>query len=310
MKISEAGEFGLIEKIKRSGTVRDREVVIGIGDDAAVIRRPSKKYVLMTTDTIVEKVHFNLKYFTFYELGWKLLAINISDIAAMGGVPRHAIVTLGLNDSASVKDIDDLYRGIKALARKYKVSIVGGDIVSSPKSLFFTMALYGEADRIVLRSGARPGDFIASIGKLGGSSVGLKYLKRSGRKALLSMKTQVMAHLMPLPMVEEGSEASKYATSMIDNSDGLARCLIEICKASDVGAKINLNSIPLAKGASLKDAFGGGEDYNLILTVPKNRANSLKKGIIIGEVLKRKKIILISGEGEEKIMKSGGFEHF
>jgi thiamine-monophosphate kinase len=310
MKISEAGEFGLIEKIKRSGAVRDRDVVIGIGDDAAVIKRPSKKYALMTTDTLVEKVHFNLKYFTFYELGWKLLAVNISDIAAMGGIPRHATITLGLNDSASVENIDDLYRGIKALAKKHKISIVGGDIVSSPKSLFFTIDLYGEANKIVPRSGARPGDVIVSIGKLGGSSVGLRYLKKSGRKALKLMRAQAMDHLMPHPMVKEGSEASKYATSMIDNSDGLARCLIEICKASNVGARINLKNIPLANGASLKDAFEGGEDYNLILTVPKSRANSVKKGIIIGEITRNKKIILINGVGQETEMDESGFKHF
>jgi thiamine-monophosphate kinase len=310
MKISETGEFGLIEKIKRSGSVSGRDVVIGIGDDAAVIKRSSKKYLLLTTDTLVEKVHFNLKYFTFYELGWKLLAVNISDIAAMGGVPRHAIITLGLNDSASVENIDQFYKGIRVLAKKYNISIVGGDIVSSPKSLFFTVDLYGEADKIVTRSGARPGDLIVSIGKLGGSSVGLRSLKKYGRNALKMMKAQVLVHLMPVPMVKEGSEASKYATSMIDNSDGLARCLIEICKASNAGAKINLKNIPLAKGASLKDAFEGGEDYNLIITVPRNRAKSIKNGIIIGEITKSKKIILIIGKEKGIIMKSGGFEHF
>ncbi len=310
MKISETGEFGLIEKIKRANAIKDSNVIIGIGDDTAVIRRPSKKYLLMTTDTLVEKVHFDLRYFSYFELGWKLMAINVSDIAAMGGSPKYALITLGLKNTISTLNITRFYKGVKALARKHHISIVGGDIVSSPKSLFFTMDLYGEADKIVKRSGARPGDMIVSIGKLGGSSVGLRYLKKDGRKALRSLKAQALSHLMPLPMIKEGSEASKYATSMIDNSDGLARCLIEICKASNVGARINLNAIPLAKGATLKDGFDGGEDYNLILTVPKTKAKFLKKGIIIGEITKKRRIEVIDGRGRCSIMKYGGYDHF
>jgi thiamine-monophosphate kinase len=307
MRISRLGEFGLIDTIRKMNPAKNKGVVIGVGDDTAVIRNDKSRYILMTTDTLVEKVHFNLKYFTFFKLGWKLLAVNLSDIAAMGGIPKYALVTLGLKKNTDVSDIKDLYAGIHSLARKNNVDVVGGDIVSSPNNLFFTMDLFGVAEKVVRRSGARPGDAVICIGKIGASSAGLAHLKKYGRKA---MTANVAAHLMPTPMLKEGRLASKYATSMIDNSDGLARCLIEICRESKVGARIDLPKVPLAAGASLEQALDGGEDYNLILTAPVNKARSVKGGVVIGEVTRSKKIILVDGSGKEKILKDKGYEHF
>jgi len=310
MKISKIGEFGLIDVIRKNNPAKDRNVVIGIGDDAAVIRDRAGRYILLTTDTLVEKVHFDLGYSTFFELGWKLLAVNLSDIASKGGIPKYALVTLGIRKDLNTSDIDDLYAGIRALARKHKVEIVGGDIVTSPKNIFLTMALFGVAEKIVKRSGARPGDSIVSIGKLGRSALGLDMLKKHGRRALRIKGSNAKAHLMPHPMLKEGRIALKHATSMIDNSDGLARCLIEICKASKVGARIYLNKVPLAKGASLEQVLDGGEDYNLILTVSKNKAGLIKKGVVIGEVTRSRNIILINSSGREKTLKDKGYEHF
>jgi len=310
MKISNIGEFGLIDIIRKMNPTKNKNVFIGVGDDTAVIRNDKSRYILVTTDTLVENVHFNLKYFTFFELGWKLLAVNLSDIAAMGGIPKHALVTLGLKKNTDVSDIKEFYDGIRSLAKKTKVDVVGGDIVSSPDRFFFTMDLFGVAEKVVRRSGAKPGDMIVSIGQVGGSSAGLSSLMKYGRKALKINGSNAKAHLMPHPMIEEGRFASKHATSMIDNSDGLARCLIEICRESKVGAKIYSNKIPIAKGASLEQALDGGEDYNLILTVPKSKARSIKKGVIIGEVTRLKKIILVDRSGNEKILKDKGYEHF
>ncbi len=311
MKISKVGQFGLIDIIKRKNPSRAKDVVASIGDDAAVIKNNAKdKYILLTTDTLVEKTHFNLKYFTFFELGWKLLAVNLSDIAAMGGVPKYALVTLGLKKDLSVADINGFYAGIRALAGKHHVEIVGGDIVSSPRNLFFTLDLFGTAEKVIKRSGARPGDAVVSIGSIGGSAAGLASLRKYGRKALNIDRSNAKAHLMPYPMIKEGRLASRYATSMIDNSDGLARCLIEICGSGKVGAKIYLKSVPVAKGATLKDAFDGGEDYNLILTVPKNKVKLVKKGVMIGEVTRARKIVLVDGKGRESLMKAKGYEHF
>ncbi|MCX5727225.1 MAG: thiamine-phosphate kinase, partial [Candidatus Saganbacteria bacterium] len=276
MKLSKIGQFRLIDLIKRKNTAKGKDVIAAIGDDAAVIKNQAKnKYILLTTDSLVEGTHFDLRYSTFYELGWKLLAVNLSDIAAMGGTPKYALVTLGLKKNMNLADIDDLYAGIKALAKKHQVEIIGGDIVSSPKYLFFTMDLVGVAQKVIKRTGARPGDVIISIGRLGGSAAGLKSLKKYGRKAIKMMSSNAKAHLMPSPMVKEGQLASKFATSMIDNSDGLARCLIELCRSGNVGARIYLDKIPVAKGATVKNAFNGGEDYNLILTAPRNKAKSI-----------------------------------
>jgi len=309
-KLSDIGEFGLIDRIRKVNPVKDRNVVIGIGDDAAAIKVQGSRFktqdkgmILLTTDTLVEGVHFDLKYFTFYELGWKLLAVNLSDIAAMGGTPKYALVTLGLKKSVKVADVDSFYGGIKALAKKYGVKVVGGDIVRSPRNLFFTMDLMGVANKIVTRAGARPGDLIISIGSFGASALGLARLKKHGRSA-----AGVNPHLMPLPMVKEGRSVSRSASAMIDNSDGLARCLIEICKASKVGAKVYLDRIPIAKGATLKQALDGGEDYNLLLTVPRSKVRSVKNGIGIGIVTGGRKIVLIDKNGNEKVLKDKGYE--
>jgi len=307
MRISRLGEFGLINTIRKMNPAKNKGVVIGVGDDTAVIRNDKSRYILMTTDTLVENIHFNLKYFHFYEVGWKLLAVNLSDIAAMGGIPKYALVTLGLKKNTNISDIKEFYAGIRSLARKNNVDVVGGDIVSSPNNLFFTMDLFGVAEKVVRRSGARPGDAVISIGKIGASSAGLAHLKKHGRKAMTS---NVKAHLMPTPMLKEGRLASEHATSMIDNSDGLARCLIEICKESKVGARIDLSKVPLAAGASIEQALDGGEDYNLILTAPMNKARSVKGGVVIGEITRSKKIMLVDGSGKQRILKDKGYEHF
>ena len=307
MRISRLGEFGLIDTIRKMNPAKNKGVVIGLGDDTAVVRNDKSRYILLTTDTLVENVHFNLQYCKFFELGWKLLAVNLSDIAAMGGIPKYVLVTLGLKKNTDVSEINQLYAGIRSLARKTKVDVVGGDIVSSPNNLFFTMDLFGVAEKVIRRSGAKPGDAVISIGKIGASSAGLSYLKKHGRKAMIS---NVAAHLMPMPMLKEGRLASKYATSMIDNSDGLARCLMEICRESNVGAKIYLEQIPIAKGANLEQALDGGEDYNLILTAPANKSRSVKGGVVIGKVTRSKKIILVDGSGREKELNDKGYEHF
>jgi thiamine-monophosphate kinase len=292
MRISLLGEFGLIDIIRKRNPIKDRNVIIGIGDDTAVVKKPSNKYILMTTDTIVEDVHFSLRWSTFYELGWKILAVNISDIAAMGGIPKYALVTLGLKKNISVENINKFYSGINAVAKRFKIEIIGGDIVSAPKSLFFTVDLFGVADKIVKRSGAKVGDIIVSIGQMGGAAAN-KY-----------------HHHMPRPMIKEGRIAAKYATSMIDNSDGLARCLIEICRASKVGARINSARIPVAKRAKIKQALDGGEDYNLVLTVPKNKARLIKGAVIIGEITKNRNIVLVDRSSKEKVLKDKGYQHF
>jgi len=305
MKLSVLGEFGLIDRIKSLTPIRDKSVMAGIGDDTAVIRLPAGgQQLLLTTDTLVEGIHFDLDYFTFYDLGWKLLAVNISDIAAMGGEPRHALITLGVNENMETSDIDRFYEGIRDIARIYNVDIVGGDVVDAPEKMFFTLALSGYCKKAVLRGGAKPGDAIVAVGEFGGSYVAMQKLKRYGTGA-----KGTEAHLRPEPMVSEGRTAAKYATSMIDNSDGLARCLIEICRSSGTGARLYIEDIPYAEGATLTDALEGGEDYNLVMTVPKNKVCKINKGRVIGEITKGKKIKMIDRHGACRDLVSRGYEH-
>ncbi|MFC1559735.1 thiamine-phosphate kinase [Candidatus Margulisiibacteriota bacterium] len=316
MKINKLGEFGLIERIRRkfeSGSGKGS--VLGIGDDAAAIKVPGKS-LLFTTDTLVEKVHFDLKHASFFDVGWKLLAANLSDIAAMGGTPKYALVTLGLNKSVKVEDVDEFYRGIKTLAKRFNVDIIGGDIVASPKNIFFTMDIHGEAKRAVRRDGAKAGHYIYSIGPLGESAIGLRILK--SKKRLSGAKKFIKAHLLPYPLLKEGYKVQKYAASMIDNSDGLARCLMEICKSSKVGAEVQIEQIIPPKTAKaavvlgidpLKLVLYGGEDYGLLFT---SRSARVKiPGVrLIGRIVKGKNIHLIDKNGVKRRLSGKGFEHF
>jgi len=326
MKLKNLGEFGLIERISRKLTKRNPEVLVGIGDDAAVVETGKSDFLVITTDTLIEKVHFDLKYTSFYGLGWKALAINISDCAAMGATPRHAVVTLGLPAKVNVKAVDDLYDGIRALARKVNVGIVGGDTISSPSHLVVSVTLTGEVKKkeLLLRSGAKVGDSILVTGDLGGSAAGMKLLKKRKK----SYRRLLDRHLMPFPRIAEAKVVSKsgMATSMIDDSDGLAKCLTDICNMSGVGARVWVGEIPISREtarvsrAPVDLALYGGEDYELMFTVPKAKAEKLARMIkrktgtavsIVGEIVARKKQVrLLSVSGKEIKLRSAGWEHF
>lgn len=307
VKISSLGEFGLINRIAKKAGKPSSKVMISIGDDAAVLKTSLDKYQIITTDTMVENVHFSLKYFKWWQLGWKILAVNISDIVAMGGLPNYALVTLGLSKKVKVEQVDDLYHGMQRLAKRYKVQIIGGDIVSSP-NIFVTVALLGEVEKkyLLRRSGAKAGDLICVTGVLGGSAAGLRNVKLEIRNEKLVKK-----HLLPEPKVKEGRliAKSRLASAMIDNSDGLVRSVLEICKASGVGAKIFRDKIPVAKGATLKDALFGGEDYGLVFTAKALRLRSGQaraKAKVIGVIVPKSRGITVDG----KPLKKFGWEHF
>jgi len=315
MKISKLGEFGLIERIRRKfESAVKGSIVLGIGDDSAAIRLPDR-FILMTTDTMVEGVHFDLDHFSFFNIGWKLAAANLSDIAAMGGQPKYALITLGLNPKIDVADVDGFYRGVKAVFNRHDVSIVGGDIVSSPGKTFFSMGVYGECKKVIKRGGARTGHYIYYIGVLGESAAGLKLLKKG--KVPRRARRLVKAHLQPRPLVDEGYALSKVASSMIDNSDGLARCLIEVCRASGVGAEIYEKNIidPVLKKASrmvnirpIDLALHGGEDYGLMFTSSKKiRMPGCR---LIGKITKEKSICVVGEDGGHRRLYDKGFEHF
>jgi len=322
VKLSQLGEFGLINLLSKEIGKSSSKVAVGIGDDAAAIKSlpagrhgKNNKLLLITTDTLIENVHFKLKNTSFFHLGYKALAINISDIAAMGGNPTFALVTIGANKNLSVSKIEELYRGIKSLARKYKIDIVGGDTVASPKELIISITLLGEVekDNLLKRSGAEVGDAIlvtGDFGKPASEKFRIPHLPagRQGSEFRIRLKeAQIVAKF-------------RLATAMIDSSDGLVRSVLEICKASQVGARIWLDSVPVAKDATLDQALYGGEEYELVFTVPRSKAIALKTLIekqsktrvsIIGEMVSKKNAIkLVDVHGQVCDLKSGGYEHF
>lgn len=306
MKLSSLGEFGLIEKIhSQLPTINKSSIIQGIGDDAAIIKTSRNKHTVATIDTLIEDVHFSMKYYSYYDLGWKTLAVNLSDIAAMGGVPKYALVSLGIPSHVDSKNIDEFYRGMRYLQKKYSVDIIGGDTVNSRDKIYMTVALLGEVNprKALFRKGAKIGDFILATGEFG---------ERGARAK----------HLRPNPRVEEGQiiAQSGGATAMMDDSDGLARSIHEICRQSKVGVRIFENKIPIAKNADMKSALNAGEDFELIFTCKKAHAKKIIQNIkrkigtqvsIIGEIVDKKSGIKIVDEnGKTKKLEVGGYEHF
>lgn len=304
MRISQLGEFGLIERIKRR-TRTDSSVVKGISDDAAVLKYTKDKYLLFASDMLVEDVHFTLKDATPYQIGHKALACNISDIAAMGGLPRFAVVSVGLPKNLTVRFVDKLYEGILNLARRFNVNIVGGDTNHSQK-LVIDIAIIGEVKKkyVKTRGGAKINDVIMVTGALGGSL-------KSGK------------HLNFTPRLREAQRLVKdyRINSMIDISDGLSSDLEHILKESRVGAIIYEKKIPLSPYAgSIKDALSDGEDFELLWTMPPLEAvrlieNSRKGPDLsvseIGQIVdKHFGMSIVDKYGKSHRLNVFGFRHF
>ncbi|MCK4244667.1 MAG: thiamine-phosphate kinase [Candidatus Omnitrophica bacterium] len=307
-KLKDIGEFGLIKRIAEKEKVFGKEVIVGIGDDSAVIKYKKGYHLLLTTDMLIEGIHFNKKA-TPFQIGYKSLATNISDIAAMGGIPKYALVSLGLKKETSIKFVDEIYRGIRSLAKKFKVTILGGDTVSSPK-IIINIALSGEVKKnyLTLRKGAKPGDKIYVTGTLGGSILG--------------------KHLSFIPRVKEARYLVEnfHPTSMIDISDGLLSDLKRVCEASKVGARIYQEKIPLSQGVislakkkkenPYRLALTGGEEFELLFTLSKKYKNCRgrihpTRGFItqIGEITKRG-IVLLDEKNKVIHLRKIGFDHF
>jgi thiamine-monophosphate kinase len=325
MKVRQLGEFGLIELIAKTvGKAKRHDLVVGIGDDTAAWRT-DKSIQLGTTDILIEDVHFTLDIATWRELGWKALAVNISDIAAMGGTPSFAMVSLGLPEETEVDNVVELYRGMKQIASKFDVDIVGGNISRAPV-VIIDVSLIGKASGPLLtRSAAAPGDQIAVIGYLGLSAAGLKILKS---KCKLDSKTTAFfreAHLRPRPRVAEGQVLVQHGVrAAIDLSDGLLGDLTHICKASRVGARVWMNKLPIHpllksafKKESLRLALSGGEDYELLFTARSEVIAKLTKIMsspmtVIGEIVddKQGQVTLLDARGREVKWDETGWDHF
>jgi len=302
MKLKRLGEFNLIKRISK-GMVSGGSVLKGIGDDAAVVRGKGGDLLLFASDMIIEGVHFDLKSATPYRIGRKALNINVSDIAAMGGVPLYATVSIGLPGDLDLKFIDSMYRGLRSASKASGVKIVGGDTVRSDK-IVIDCAIIGRTKKseLILRSGAGPGELIMVTGTLGGSIKGhhLDFKPRLREARYLAMSSKV--------------------GSMIDISDGLSSDLARICEESGVGAMVYESLIPVSRSAgSANSALNDGEDFELLFTVKREAVSGLVKGFrkrfktpitTIGEVRRKNYgLKLVNRYGRASNLKERGFRH-
>lgn len=334
MKVRDIGEFGLIDRIARSLPPPGAGVIVGIGDDVAVLRG-SGRYILATCDIQVEGVHFLREKIRPYQLGRKAVAINVSDIAAMGGVPRYLLVSLVLPKDTEVEFVDGLYEGMREECSRWGAEIVGGNMAHSPGGVVVDLFLLGEAEpeHLLRRSGARVGDRVLVTGTLGDSAAGLALLTHPEIECPDVHRDFVLRrHLTPTPRLWEGRAAARsgLATAAIDVSDGLASDVGHICEASGVGVRLWAEAIPISDAARavagavgadpLEWALFGGEDYELLLAAPADRAEDLARWIqeetgtpvsIIGEIVPPDEgMVLVRGDGSTLPLRKGGWDHF
>ena len=339
MYVRDIGEFDLIDKLaavideSNSSAIEALDahgfgMARAIGDDAAAWQSPDGVRVF-TSDTMVEGVHFDLDYTAWRDLGWKALATNISDIAAMGCAPSYATVTLGLRGDIPVNGLVELYKGMMELTAECGGAVVGGDIVKSPV-FFISVALEGFArsdgpNALLLRDRAKPGDRIAVTGTVGASGAGLKLLMEGADgSGLASYDFLIGEHNRPMPRVAEGEMLARLGVRCaMDISDGLVDDLGKLCRASGVGARIHAARIPV--DASLRATFpssflalalGGGEDYELLFTAPDRVMQLAQQSLdtpvtVIGEVVEEGQgVAVLDEKGEELRVGSGGWDHF
>jgi thiamine-monophosphate kinase len=336
LTVAELGEFRLIDRLVESlpsEIVARPHLSIGVGDDAAVWSPTPGRLCVITTDTLIEDVHFRPAWTDWRSLGHKMLAVNLSDIAAMGAEPVVATVTLGLTGSELVEDLVTLYLGMADLAVGHRLVIAGGDIVRSPSAVTLSVTVVGETDPgyLLTRNGARAGDLIAVSGTLGASAAGLALLEdTSGLKSARTAGLLIGAHLRPIPRIELGNLLARSgATSAMDLSDGLLGDLPKILVASRVSAEIHENQVPILPSvrALFPDRFqefmlSGGEDYELLFTVPPGFWKSLAQEAkrigstitVIGRVIPidgaDPEVYLISPNESRRAVDASAFDHF
>lgn len=348
MEIKELGEFGLIGHLTKDIKLKNESTKKGVGDDCAVMHYGDKE-TLVSTDMLMEGVHFDLTYVDMKHLGYKSAMVNISDIFAMGGTPRQMTVSIALSKRFKVEDIEDFYEGLRMACDKWNVDIVGGDTTSSLTGLAISITVLGDADKddVIYRSGAKDTDLICVSGNLGAAYCGLQLLEReksvyymqlqearkknkdavvdfqpdfSGKEYLLERQLQPEARGDILKTLRE---AGVRPTSMIDISDGLSSEIMHICKESDTGCRLFEKEIPIDYQTAVMAeemnmnlstcALNGGEDYELLFTCPigdYEKVKELDDIRIIGHITKKELgTLLVTRDGQEFPLKAQGWQH-
>lgn len=334
-EIAQLGEFGLIDKLTQDINIHNSSTIKGVGDDCAVLNYNNK--VLISTDLLMEGIHFDLTYVPLKHLGYKATIVNLSDIYAMNGTPRQIVVALGISKRFTVEHIEELYKGIKLACDIYNVDLVGGDTTSSRAGLTISITCIGEApnEKITYRSGAKNSDLICVSGDLGAAYMGLQLLEREkiasagrqdfqpqfqGKEYLIERQLKPEARK---DIIQELDKHGIVPTSMIDISDGLSSELIHICKNSGVGCRIYEERIPIDYQTAIMAeelnmnlvtaALNGGEDYELLFTVPLHLHEQIEKieGIkVIGHITDEDLgCAMITRDGNEISLKAQGWNH-
>jgi thiamine-monophosphate kinase len=320
-------EIDLIERVHRKFPSAGVGLSLGIGDDAAVLRPSAGKECVITTDAFLENVHFLKKIHAPRAAGYKALARATSDIAAMGARARYFFLTMGIPDSCTGPWLDDFLGGMARAARLFGLVLAGGDTTKYPV-IVASLTVLGEVNRgrAILRSGAKPGDLLCVSGRLGEAELGLRLIQRKLHKRKRWSRL-MKKHFLPEPRLALGEwlGAHRFATSMIDTSDGLSTDLGHICNASGVGAVVWPQKIPMVRippelqrlGLDpLELALQGGEDYELLFTVPKKFSGRLPRKIegipvtVIGEITRRKEVVLTGADGKSVALQTKGWDPF
>ena len=309
--VSELGEFGLIDRLTKDIKLKNESTILGVGDDAAVIKTESDKYTLISNDLLIEGVHFDMTYTPLKHLGYKAAAVNFSDMAAMNGIPKQLVVGMSISSKYTVEALEEIYEGINTACEVYGVDFVGGDTTSSVHGLFISVTVIGEtaADKIAYRKGAKPNDLLCVTGDLGSAYMGLLVLEREKKGFQANPDIQpdmagkeyiLQRQLKPEPRLDMINELAKnniVPSAMIDISDGLASEAIHIARSSNVGVAIYENKLPIDQNTydtaeefkivPTVAALNGGEDYELLFTVPQSdfeKVSKIKGVSIIGYI--------------------------
>ncbi|WP_034621641.1 thiamine-phosphate kinase [Desulfovermiculus halophilus] len=331
--LADVGEFGFIQRISGQCLVRSDRVHTAIGDDAAAYWTDGSKLALMTTDMLVEGVHFIRTAASPFSLGWKSVAVNMSDIAAMGGSAGEAFISLAIPKDCSMDYLDELYRGMHDICVRFGVNILGGDTTSSTQGLVINVALTGEVaeEEILCRDRAQPGDLICCTGPLGDSRAGLHLITSGLEPIPEEFEPLYQAHIAPWPCLEEGRflASSRALGAAIDVSDGVSSDLQHICTASGTGARVYAADMPLSQELTwfcsrfgfdpLEWALAGGEDYVLLFTVRPEKLDAVQREYaerfrpslaVIGEMTAGGEPELVDASGRVRPITSTGWNHF